>query len=98
MAKSNKQVKEIVENETIIINKDDIMSEDEISENDVIDVKTDNVVIEDKKEKVKLKILIAFTDKYDNNIHYTVNEIVEFEKARADEILKDPRKLACICK
>lgn len=91
------KVEELVENKQRAINESDIISEDKISENDVIDVKTDNIIIENKREQVKLKILIPFTDKNDDNIHYTVNDIVELEKTRAEELLKDPRKLVCIC-
>lgn len=97
MAKKDNKVEEIVENETIVINEDNIISEDKISENDAIDVKADNVIIEDKTEIIKLKILIAFTDKYNDEIHYKVNDAIEFEKSRAKELLKDPRKLVCIC-
>ena len=43
-------------------------------------------------EKIKLKIRIAFTDKY-NDRDYKENDIVEFEKERASELLSDTRRL-----
>lgn len=46
-----------------------------------------------ENKKVKLKILIAFSDKYDRTIDYKENDIVEFEKERAEELLSDTRRL-----
>jgi hypothetical protein len=43
-------------------------------------------------EKIRLKIRIAFTDKY-NDRDYKENDIVEFEKERASELLSDTRRL-----
>jgi len=43
-------------------------------------------------KKIKLKIRIAFTDKY-NDRDYKENDIVEFEKERASELLSDTRRL-----
>lgn len=43
-------------------------------------------------EKVKLKIRLAFTDKY-NDVDYKENDIIEFEKERASELLSDKRRL-----
>lgn len=43
-------------------------------------------------EKVKLKIRLAFTDKY-NDVEYKENDIIEFEKERASELLSDKRRL-----
>ena len=43
-------------------------------------------------EKIWLKIRIAFTDKY-NDREYKENDIVEFEKDRASELLSDTRRL-----
>ena len=42
--------------------------------------------------KVKLKVLIAFTDKYTND-KYKVNDVITVDKTRAEELLKDKRKL-----
>lgn len=41
---------------------------------------------------MKLKIKIAFNDKYNKN-HYNVNDIVEFDDKRANELLCDKRNL-----
>lgn len=43
-------------------------------------------------EKVKLKIRLAFIDKY-NDVDYKENDIIEFEKERASELLSDKRRL-----
>lgn len=53
---------------------------------------------EEVNETIKLKIKIGFTDKYNESIFYKTDDIVEFEKTRAEELLKDTRKLVCICK
>lgn len=42
---------------------------------------------------VKLRICIGFCDKYTGKV-YKSGDIVEFEKARADELLTDSRNLA----
>ena len=156
MAKKQEQVDKIVENEPVVINEKDIISE-ELKENDVIDVDAPEVIIEEKakaeeeakakaeaeekakaeeeakakaeaeekakaeeeakakaeaeekakaeeeakakaeveKKKtdaVKLKILIAFTDKYTKQ-DYTVNDEIFVDKDRAKELLTDPRRL-----
>ena len=51
----------------------------------------------EKKEKadaniVKLKVLIAFTDKYTYQ-EYKVNDVISVEEERAKELLADPRRL-----
>lgn len=72
-----------------------------IIENSDGDVKTDAPSVEapevepkeePKEEKFKLKVNIGFCDKY-TNVDYEVGDIVEFEKDRYDELLKDERKL-----
>lgn len=45
-----------------------------------------------KVDVLKLKIEIEFCDKY-TNVIYKVGDIVEFEKDRYEELLKDERKL-----
>lgn len=52
--------------------------------------KTNNQKSDSKK--VKLKIRLAFTDKY-NDVDYKENDIIEFEKERASELLSDKRRL-----
>lgn len=47
-----------------------------------------------KNENVNLEILVGFSDKY-TGANYKVGDIVSFEKARADELLADNRKLVC---
>ena len=123
MAKKQEQVNEIVENEPVVINEKDIISE-EVKETDVIDVNAPEVIIEEKNEaeeeakakaeaeakakaeaeekaekqadvkstKVKLKILVAFTDKY-NGKDYGANDEITVDPARAEELLSDERKL-----
>lgn len=44
------------------------------------------------EEKFKLKVNISFCDKY-TNVNYEVGDIIEVEKDRYDELLKDERKL-----
>lgn len=45
-----------------------------------------------KSTKVKLKILVAFTDKY-NGKYYEANDEITVDPARAEELLSDERKL-----
>lgn len=45
-----------------------------------------------KSTKVKLKILVAFTDKY-NGKDYGANDEITVDPARAEELLSDERKL-----
>lgn len=57
MAKKQEQVDKIVENEPVVINEKDIISE-ELKENDVIDVDAPEVIIEEKakaEEEAKAK-------------------------------------------
>jgi len=42
--------------------------------------------------KTKLKILIAFTDKY-TNVEYKIGDVVEFDTERVNELLGDDRHL-----
>ena len=102
MAKKQKQVNEIVENEPVVINEEDILSGEELKEADVIDVSTSEVIIEEKVKteeeakaeanSVKLKVLIAFTDKY-TKIEYEVNDEITVNPSRAEELLLDERNL-----
>lgn len=39
-----------------------------------------------------LKILVSFADKYNGTI-YSAGDVIEFETKRAEELLKDERKL-----
>ena len=41
---------------------------------------------------VKLKVLIAFTDKYTDE-EYKVNDVISVDEERAKELLADPRRL-----
>ncbi|MCI8546325.1 MAG: hypothetical protein HFJ44_03740 [Clostridia bacterium] len=108
MAKKQEQVDKIVENEPVVINEKDIISE-ELKENDVIDVDAPEVIIEEKakaeeeakakaeaeKKKtdaVKLKVLIGFTDKYTKQ-DYAVNDEIYVDKDRAKELLANEKRL-----
>lgn len=63
----------------------------ETEKNEKSEKKVSNKKSENKK--VKLKILIAFTDKYNSKVEYKENDIIEFEEARANELLSDTRRL-----
>ena len=108
MAKKQEQVDKIVENEPVVINEKDIISE-ELKENDVIDVDAPEVIIEEKakaeeeakakaeaeKKKadaVKLRVLIGFTDKYTKQ-DYAVNDEIYVDKDRAKELLTNEKRL-----
>lgn len=85
MAKKNDEIKpEIVETEPVVIEEKDIITE-ELPAEEVIEVEAPEV-------KFKLKIEIAFCDKY-TGVDYEAGDVVEFEKDRYDELLKDERKL-----
>lgn len=45
-----------------------------------------------ESSKVKLKVLIPFTDKYTEE-KYKLNSVISVSKERATELLKDKRKL-----
>ena len=47
---------------------------------------------EAKANGVRLKVLIAFTDKYTKQ-DYAVNDVISVNKDRAKELLADPRRL-----
>ncbi len=47
---------------------------------------------EAKANSVRLKVLIAFTDKYTKQ-DYVVNDVISVNKDRAKELLADPRRL-----
>ena len=106
MAKKQEQVDKIVENEPVVINEKDIISE-EVKENDVIDVDAPEVIIEAKAEEeakaeaeaekkktdaVKLRVLIGFTDKYTKQ-DYAVNDEIYVDKDRAKELLANEKRL-----
>ena len=103
MAKKNDNVnensEEITENNEII-KEDEVVIEEEdiISEKEANELKVEETKVTVKKEKttqeetVKLEILIAFTDKYTDK-EYTVGDEIQVNKERADELLKDQRKL-----
>lgn len=45
-----------------------------------------------KSTKVKLKILVAFTDKY-TQVDYKINDVINVDPTRAEELLSDERGL-----
>ncbi|MCI8363100.1 MAG: hypothetical protein HFJ41_08415 [Clostridia bacterium] len=69
---------EIIKEDEVIIEEENIISEDETKEL--------------KADEVKLKVLIAFSDKYTDE-PYKVNDAIEVEEERAKELLADPRRL-----
>lgn len=105
---SNKKEEKIIEKEPIAIEKEAIVNPEEVKEEDTIEVESPEVIIENsneekteenndekelkKSEKVKLKIEIGFNDKY-TGVDYKVGDIIPFEEKRAEELLKDSRKL-----
>lgn len=102
MAKKQDQVDKIVETEPVVVNENDIVSGEELKETDVIDVNAPEVIIEAKAKaeeeakakagEIKLKVLIAFTDKY-THVDYVINDEISVDKNRAKELLDDPRRL-----
>ncbi len=102
---TNKNGEEIIENNEIIkedevvIEEENIISEkeaEELKEDEIKEVEATKVTVKAEKttqeEIVKLEILIAFTDKYTDK-EYTVGDEIQVNKERADELLKDQRKL-----
>jgi len=79
-------------------NNNEEIQEELIQNEEEVKVEEETIKKEEKNEKIKLKIKIGFVDKYNESISYKTNDIVKFEKSRAEELLKDPRKLVCICK
>lgn len=71
------------------------IQEELIQNKEEVKIKEETIKKEEINEKIKLKIKIGFVDKYNESIFYKTNDIVEFEKSRAEELLKDPRKLVC---
>lgn len=109
MAKKNDNVnenaEEITENEEIIkedevvIEKESIISEEEtkeLKEDEIKEVEATKVTVKAEsivqERTIKLEILIAFTDKYTDK-KYAVGNKIQVNKERADELLKDQRKL-----
>lgn len=46
---------------------------------------------------MKLKVEMSFKDKYTGEL-YAVDEVIEVDKDRADELLSDPRELVTVVK
>lgn len=90
---------EIIKEDEIVIEEENIITEKEAKElkkDEIKEVEATKVTIEAEstiqEETVKLEILIAFTDKYTDE-NYTVGDKIQANKERADELLKDQRKL-----
>ncbi len=90
---------EIIKEDEVVIEEEDIISEkeaNELKEDEIKEVEATKVTVKAEKtiqeETVKLEILIAFTDKYTDK-KYTVGDEIQVNKERADELLKDQRKL-----
>ncbi len=94
-----KNVKETAVKETAVDDtlkaeepKEEVKAEDPVKEDEVKEVKAKKVTIKNDSSKVKLKVLIAFTDKYTDE-SYKVNDEILFDKDRAKELLTDSRRL-----
>ena len=83
MAKKQEQVDKIVENEPVVINEKDIISEEAKAKAEAEKKKTD---------AVKLRVLIGFTDKYTKQ-DYAVNDEIYVDKDRAKELLANEKRL-----
>lgn len=91
------------DNENIEINK--LNEEEEIKDNEKEEVtlekkeenknETEQKTINESK-KVQIKVEIPFTDKYDEKVKYVVGDILNIDKNRAEELLKDKRKLVSL--
>ena len=90
-----KQETENIKEQTMSVEKNENTEEKtEASEENEKKEKTTKKTNNQKSDskKVKLKIRLAFTDKY-NDVDYKENDIIEFEKERASELLSDKRRL-----
>lgn len=96
---SNAEAEEIkteepIKEEEVIIEEENIIPEEEaekLKEEEVKEVEAKKVTIE-KGDKVKLKVLVDFTDKYTNE-SYKINDEIAVDKDRAKELLADSRRL-----
>ena len=88
MAKKQEQVDKIVENEPVVINEKDIISE-ELKENDVIDVDAPEVIIEEKakaEEEAKAKAKAEAEEKAKAEEEAKAKAKAEAEKKKADAV------------
>lgn len=97
--KNNIENKEIIKEDEVVIEEENIISEKEtkeLKEDEIKEVEATKVTIKAEstvqEETVELEILIAFTDKYTDK-KYAVGDKIQVNKERADELLKDQRKL-----
>lgn len=97
MTKKSENNKEQIQEE-LIQNEEMQIKEEKITQNKEIQIEEEISQNEETNKNIKLKIKMGFIDKYNESIFYKTDDIVEFEKSRAEELLKDPRKLVCICK
>lgn len=88
------KTEEPIKEEEVIIEEENIIPEEEaekLKKEEVKEVEAKKVTIE-KGDKVKLKVLVAFTDKYTKQ-KYIVNDEIDVDKTRAKELLTDKRNL-----
>ena len=88
---------ELKETDVIDVNTPEITIETEAEEKAKAEEEAKAKAEAEKNEKadaniVKLKVLIAFTDKYTDQ-EYKVNDVISVEEERAKELLADPRRL-----
>lgn len=84
---SDEKVEEVKSEEVKEEKKAEEESETEEKEN-----KEETKKSKSESSKVKLKVLIPFTDKYTEE-KYKLNSVISVSKERATELLKDKRKL-----
>lgn len=98
-AEEKNKTDKIVEDEGIVVNKKDIISE-KVKKNDVIDVQTSEDIIQnnsnEEEKLVDLKVKIPFTDKYDETKKYIQGDIIQVNEERAKELLEDKRNLVSL--
>lgn len=85
---------EIIKEDEVIIEEKNIIPAEEAKElnvDEVKEVEAKKVTVEKNTSKeVKLKVLIAFTDKYTDEDR-KVNDVITVDPARAEELLSDER-------
>lgn len=77
--------------EEIINNEEEVKAAVEETDKEV-EAKEESKKAKNESSKAKLKVLVAFTDKYTEE-KYKINSVISVSKERAEELLKDKRKL-----
>lgn len=108
IVKNEEEVKKTAVEETAVSSNENVeepkIEEAKTEETKEEETKTEETKVEeDAKEeetkkskantsKIKLKVLVPFTDKYTNE-KYKLNDVITVDKERATELLNDKRKL-----